>query len=203
MDTITLSGLVKIEFPGRTVRICDGAFVDFAGERYISEDDVFGVISGFEVTGQEADMAPGGKISFLTPSPNAAAQLTSPGFQNSLLRIWLAEVNPATNAVTGNPKLLVFAQLDRPIVKEGKGYTSVELEFVGKGERLMLFNEGNTLNGTHHKRLFPGELGFDNAIGMNVVKTWGVASPPRGVSYGSYGGGGGGGFFQLPQVQQV
>lgn len=203
MDHITFAGLIRIAFPGRTVCICDGGYIDFNGERYFSDDEVFGVIAGFEITGTGADEAPGGKITFLTPSPNAAAELTSPGFQKSLLQIWMAEVDPASASVVGTPKQLVHAQLDRPIVKEGRGYTRVEIEFVGKGERLMMLNEGNWLNGTFHKRLFPGEYGFDNAIGMNVTKAWGVATPPRGVSTYSSGGGGGTGFGRLANVVNV
>ena len=125
MDTITLAGLIRIAMPAYTIRICDGAFIDFDGERYLSDDPVFGVIAGFEITGQEADMAPGGKLTFLTPSPEAAAQLTAPGFQRSIVKIWLAEINTATMTVIGTPKLMVYGQLDRPLVKEGKGYTRV------------------------------------------------------------------------------
>lgn len=200
MDVITLAGLVRIAFPSRTVCICDGGFLTFNGELYQSEDEVFGVIAGFEVTGDGADMAPGGKISFLTPSPDAAAQLVAPGFQRSILQIWLAEINTATATVIGNPKSLVYAQLDRPIIKEGRGFTRVELEFVGKAERLMMFNDGNNLNSANHKRKFPGELGFDNANGMGVTKTWGVEAPPRGVT--TYSGGGGGGFKSFSDFVQ-
>ena len=189
MDRITLCGLIKIELPTYTVLISDGGFVYFGGETYQSEDPEFGVISGFEISGTAPDQAPGGKITFLTPSATAAAQLVSPGFQTSKLSIWLAEVDEATATVIGTPTILTLAQLDRGVISETMRSREVALEFVSLGERLMTINEGNSLNGTFHKRIFSGELGLDNAIGMGVTIAWGAASPARGVSSGSFGGG--------------
>lgn len=189
MERITLCGLIKIELPTYTVLISDGGFVYFGGETYQSEDPEFGVISGFEISGTAPDQAPGGKITFLTPSATAAAQLVSPGFQKSKLSIWLAEINEATATVIGTPKILTLAQLDRGVISETMRSREVALEFVSLGERLMTINEGNSLNGTFHKRIFSGELGLDNAIGMGVTIAWGAASPARGVSSGSFGGG--------------
>lgn len=189
MERITLCGLIKIELPTYTVFISDGGFVYFGGDTYQSEDAEFGVISGFEISGTAPDQAPGGKITFLTPSATAAAQLVSPGFQTSKLSIWLAEIDEATATVIGTPTILTLAQLDRGVISETMRSREVALEFVSLGERLMTINEGNSLNGTFHKRIFSGELGLDNAIGMAVTIAWGAASPARGVSSGSFGGG--------------
>lgn len=190
MDRITLCGLIKIEFPEYTLRLCDGGFVNYGGELYQSEDAIFGVISGFEITGTAPDQAPGGKISFLTPDPDAATAMIAPGFQTSKLSIWLAEINEATSTVIGTPKILTLAQLDRGIVSETMRSREVGLEFVSLGERMMTINEGNSLNGTFHKRLFAGELGLDNAIGMGVTIAWGTSGPARGVaSTGGFGNG--------------
>lgn len=187
MERITLCGLIKIELPTHTILMSDGGFVNYLGDTYQSEDPVFGVISGFEINGTAPDQAPGGKITFLTPSASAAEQLVSPGFQKSKLSIWLAEINEATATVIGTPTILTLAQLDRGVISETMRSREVALEFVSLGERMMTINEGNSLNGTFHKRLFPGELGLDNAIGMGVTVAWGAAAPPRGVSYGGGG----------------
>jgi hypothetical protein len=185
MERITLCGLIKIEFPGYTALISDGGFVTYAGDTYQSEDPQFGVVSGFEINGTSPDQAPGGKITFLTPNAAAAALLVAPGFQTSKLSIWLAEVNEATATVIGTPTVLTLAQLDRGVISETMRSREVALEFVSFGERLMTINEGNSLNGTFHKRMFPGELGLDNAIGMNTTVAWGADAPPRGVSTAS------------------
>lgn len=201
MDRVTLCGLIKIEFPTYTALICDGGFVNFGGDTYQSADDQFGVISGFEISGTEPDQAPGGKVMFLTPSADAAAQLVAPGFQTSKLSIWLAEIDEDTATVIGTPTILTLAQLDRGVISETMRRREVALEFVSLGERLMTINEGNSLNGTFHKRFFPGELGLDNAIGMGVTVAWGAAAPPRGVSSGGGGGGGyGGGKFNFNEA---
>ena len=166
----------------------DGGFVNYLGDTYQSEDPLFGVLSGFEINGTAPDQAPGGKITFLTPSSSAAAQLVSPGFQTSKLSIWLAEIDEATATVIGTPRILTLAQLDRGVISETMRSREVALEFVSLGERMMTINEGNSLNGTFHKRLFAGELGLDNAIGMGVTVAWGTSAPPRGVTYGGSGG---------------
>lgn len=116
--------------------------------------------------------------------------MVSPGFQTSKLSIWLAEVDEATATVIGTPTILTLAQLDRGVISETMRSREVALEFVSLGERLMTINEGNSLNGTFHKRIFSGELGLDNAIGMGVTVAWGASAPPRGVaSVGGFGGG--------------
>lgn len=191
MERITLCGLIKIELPTYTVLISDGGFVTYDGDVYQSEDAEFGVISGFEISGTAPDQAPGGKITFLTPSADAAAQLVSPGFQTSRLSIWLAEIDEDTATVIGTPVILTLAQLDRGVISETMRSREVALEFVSMGERLMTINEGNSLNGTFHKRFFAGELGLDNAIGMGVTVAWGAAGPTRGVTTGTGSGGGG------------
>lgn len=190
MERITLCGLIKIEFPDYSVFMSDGGFVYYNGDTYQSEDPEFGVVSGFEISGTSPDQAPGGKITFLTPSSGAAARLVSPGFQKSKLSIWLAEIDESTATVIGTPTILTLAQLDRGVITETMRTREVALEFVSLGERLMTVNEGNSLNGTFHKRIFPGELGLDNAIGMGISVAWGTSAPPRGVvSTGGFGNG--------------
>jgi hypothetical protein len=201
VDRITLCGLIKIELPTYTVLICDGGFVNYDGDTYLSADDEFGVISGFEISGTAPDQAPGGKITFLTPSADAAAQLVSPGFQTSKLSIWLAEIDEDTATVIGTPVILTLAQLDRGVISETMRSREVALEFVSLGERLMTINEGNSLNGTFHKRFFSGELGLDNAIGMGVTVAWGASGPTRGVTTGGAGGGGGRQLFNNEAVR--
>ncbi len=46
MKRVGFSGLIKIEFPGRTLRLSDGSFIDWGGERYTSKDSTFGIIGG-------------------------------------------------------------------------------------------------------------------------------------------------------------
>jgi hypothetical protein len=199
-DTVlTLAGLCQIDLPGRTIRLCDGAFVDWAGNRFDSQDVDFGTISTVDqVSEAVSDEAPSGKLTMLPPSTTAAAALFQPDAQGSTMTFWLAEINPATGGVVGAPDTLFVGFLDNISLKVGKTERSVDLEFMSQAERLFWTKEGNVLSSRFHKEVWPGETGLDQATGVQIAVPWGTSSPSRGtISIGSGGGrrlpGGGGG----------
>ncbi|QAY77928.1 hypothetical protein [Sphingosinicella sp. BN140058] len=192
---IMLAGLLVMELPTKTVRLCDGGFLYWGGAKFESVDADFGAIEGLEPVLEGAgDEAPGGKLVFLPSSTAAAATLSRPDFQNSRVRFYLAEVNEATGAVIGTPELLFDGLLDKTDLKLSRGTRRLEVDFISTAERLFLINEGNVLSSRFHKSVWPGELGLDNATGLQVSVAWGVAGPPRGSITSAAGGGGGSGF---------
>lgn len=195
MDTVTLAGLVEISLPDTTLRFCDGAFVIWGSDRFEAEDEDFGAIGAMEAVEEgTGDDIPALRMTFLPKSSAAAANLSQPEYQGATMRTWIAEVDLATNEVTGTPSLEFDGQIDSTDLVIDQGSRELEMDITSRAERLFLINEGNTLSPRWHKTLFPGETGEDNAVGVSVGVAWGTALPAQtyGAGY-SYGGGGGGG----------
>lgn len=185
IDRIRLSGLMKIELPGRAVLLCDGGFVPWNGDIYEVEDPEFGMLAGFDaLTEGVGDEAPAGTLTMAVPSTAAAATLSRPGYQGSRVRLWVAEVDEATGHVVGQPDLMVDWQIDSTRLRLSKGSRLLEIGCVTRGQRLMLRNDGNTLSPAFHRSIHPGEAGLDNATGLDSDVAWGVAAPPRGTTAG-------------------
>lgn len=200
MDIVTLAGLVKIELPDADLLFCDGAFVKWDAETFNASDPDFGSIGSMEAFEEGVgDEIPAMRMVFLPSSTAAAADLSRPDYQGCRVRMWIAEVDPETNEVVGDPSLEFDGQADSTDLVIDRGTRELEMDIVSAAERLFLVNEGNTLSPRFHKTLYPGELGEDNAIGVGVGVAWGTAAPAQtyspayGGGFGSDGGGGSGG----------
>src|SRR5438067_969233 len=171
-DVITVAGFAKFELPGYTIRLCDGGVLTWFGETYAAEDATFGVIESIETPDESfGDSAPGGKLTMLPKDAAAATTLSQPTYQNSRMRFWFGEVDRATGAVTGTPVLCADMRLDTTNLRLGYtkgagGYRKLDIEFITSADRLMLTEDGNVLSPAFHKRVWPGELGLDNATGQ-------------------------------------
>lgn len=189
-------GLLKIELPTRTVRLCDGGLFVWGAETYRAKDDVFGTIASIaplsEGTGDEV---PALELTLAPPSESAPFDLVQPEFQNSRLRLWLAQFNPNTGAISGTPQTLFDGQVDQTSLSVGRGRKELQISVVSKLERLFQRNIGNSLNPSFHKTVWPGETGEDNATGLSRPVAWGVEAPPGtpGAGWGNFGGQYGGG----------
>lgn len=193
MESILLTGLMKLELPVRPVLLCDAGVVTWNGDTYRSKDTDFGILSGFEaLTEGVGDEAPAGILTMSPPATSAAALLSSPGYQGSRLRLWVAEIDPNTGHIIGEPDLMCDWQVDSTRLRIGRGTLALEIACVTQGQRLMLTNDGNTLSPAYHRSIHPGEAGLDNATGLTTDVAWGVAGPARGVSapFGNIGGSG-------------
>lgn len=195
--TITkLAGLMKIELrDGRTIRLCDGAFVwaDIGDgpELFLSSDPVFGVIGSMESINEAiGDQIPAFEMTFLPNSLASAAELSAPGMQRSIVRAWVAELSMSTDLLVKSPDLIFHGELDQTKLRTGRGKRELDMSFVSTSSRLLSRNEGNSLSSVFHKSVFPGELGEDNATGLGVTVAWGVEAAAPSVSY-NYGYGGG------------
>lgn len=184
MLTYMLAGLTKIELPGHTARLCDGAFVDWGAERFTSKDAVLGTLLAWEEIGEAVgDQMPAFGLSFLTPGEDvvASADLIAPGVQGSRVRLWLAELDPDTGLLVEEPDQQADMIVDVPsLTWDAQGRRILELSCVSAWQRLFDLNEGNTLSGAAHKRIFPSEQGLDNTTGVASSVAWG-ARGPRGI----------------------
>jgi hypothetical protein len=187
----TIVGLVEIELPSRTLRLCDGGFVYKGGDKFTSADEEFGAIESVDTLSEGmGDEAPAGRFTFLPASTAAAATISQPSFQNSPIRVWQAEVNEATGTIVGTPELLLDALLDTTELSVSRGKRALDIGYISTSERLFSINEGNVLSPRFHKSIWPGETGLDNATGVSLGVAWGVSAPPRGYNYSGSGGAG-------------
>ncbi|WP_017978546.1 hypothetical protein [Sphingomonas melonis] len=182
MERILLAGLMKAELPGHTILLCDGGFVPWAGDIYMSADETFGTIDRFEPPEEGVgDIVPGGTLTMLPNGSSSAIALSRPDFQGSRIRFWVAEIVESTGQVVGEPDLQADWQLDRTTLRSKRGAKTLDVDMVSRAQRLLAKVEGVVLSSASHSSIFPGERGFDNGIGLSPDFAWGVASPPRGV----------------------
>lgn len=193
MDQSCLSGLIQVDLPEQAIKLCDGAFVKWGAEMFDAEDPDFGTIGSMEAIEEGVgDEIPALRMTFLPKSTAAAAVLSQPQYQGCRVRMWICEVDLATNEVIGDPSLEFDGQADSTDLVIDRGTRELEMDIVSAAERLFLINEGNTLSPRFHKTLYPGELGQDNAIGVGVGVAWGTALPAQSYGVGFSGVGGGG-----------
>ncbi|MDK2758654.1 MAG: hypothetical protein KYX66_18165 [Blastomonas fulva] len=203
-DFIHLVAFCKIELPTRTLRICDGGFCYFSGEKYEAEDAVFGSIAAVdEFEAALGDVAEDAKIVFLPPASTLASAINRKEFQNSRARFWMGAIGSDGKTVTVAEQQM-DALVDFTVLRSRRSGRELEMSFIGRPEKLFLRQEGNSLNPRHHKSIWPGEKGLDNT-GSKQTVPWGVGGP-RGISSGGGGIGGigtGGGFnFGSPTVRE-
>jgi hypothetical protein len=190
MTAVKLVGLMKMVLrDGRTIRLCDGGFVNAnvgAGtETFLSADPTFGTIGSMETFNEGVgDEVPAFQLTFLPNSTASATEISAPGMQGSVTRFWIAELDVATDVPVEAPDLLFHGQIDTALLRTGKGKRELDISFVSTAERLFAGNEGNSLNPLFHKRVYPGELGEDNATGLGTAVAWGTEAQP-GAGYGT------------------
>src|SRR5690349_8781691 len=104
-DTVlTLAGLLEIQLPSGTIRLCDGGFVKWGANTFVSHDPLYGTLGAVDsVTEGISDEAPGGSVTLLPPKVSTAAALFQPTAQGKPIKGWIAEVNRATATVVGTP----------------------------------------------------------------------------------------------------
>lgn len=194
---ITVAGLLEIELPTKTVRLCDGAWVDWPSVgRFETIDSDFGTIDSVDaVTESIGDEAIGGTITLMPPSVTGTADLFMPTAQGGPIRGWIAEVDIATNKVIGTPTQLFAVQVDVATVVASRSERLLNIEFIDAAEKLWMIKEGNVLSPRWHKSIWAGETGLDFVTGSPIGVPWGVSGPGRGATYigsgGSWGGGNG------------
>lgn len=201
-DRITLVGLVKIELPIRTLRICDGGFVYFGGEKYTGQDDVFGTIGAVdEFEAAMGDAAEDGRLVFNPPDATAPGVLKNKLYQNARARFWMGGLD-ADGKTISSAEQLMDGLVDYTVLRRAQGSRTLEMTFIGRAEKLFLRQEGNSLNPRFHQSIWPGEKGLDNT-GSKLTIAWGVGSPRGIAGFGGGGGGAGGGGFGVAPVQMV
>lgn len=194
--------LLKIELPGRTIRLVDGSgCVLWGAEAFTGEDAEFGKIAGFgEFTEGDGTEAPRQTVQLL-PNGNAAlAALTAPGAQGSPVSIYAAAIDPRTGFVIGEPDLRFAGELDDGDFRSAQNSSLLELAVASIWERLFDDNEGHRWNDAFWTYLYGDNArAFQHVTNAGKKMYWGYNGPSSGSGGSSYGGGGsigGGGLGQ-------
>ncbi len=175
MRIVSLVGLLKIELPEATVRLCDGGLIKWDTETFRSKDALFGTIASFgEVNEGVGEEVPAFDITFLPPDEVDPDDLAAPGYQTARVSVWIAEYDQATGSVVGTPDLMFLGQLDQIELAVEKDRRELGCGIVSLAERLFNRNEGNTLSPSFHKSVWPGETGHDAGNGLTIPVAWGV-----------------------------
>jgi hypothetical protein len=179
---VLLTGLVELQLPSRTIRWCDGGFINWPGRgMFTSQDPKFGTIESVEAIGEAlTDDAPGARLTLLPVDTATASDLFQSNAQGSPILFWLAEVDRVTGLLVGTPNLLFTGMVDYMQLSVGKGSRRVDVEFVATAERLFLVREGNVLSPRFHQDAWPGENGFNHCTGNGIQVPWGVNGAGRG-----------------------
>ena len=187
-----LTGLLKIELPAGDVLLSDAGVTTWNGDTYSPNDAQLGRLAGIEpITEGAGQQIPSLDLTFSPDSFLAVTALSNGAIQQSKVNLWVAEYDLETGAVVGTPNLVFTGFVDQPQVTFAQRELTVSVVAVPELEFLFTRDNGNGLSSTFHKSVYPGELGHDNATGLQINVAWGVKSPPSGN--GSSGGSGGGG----------
>ena len=197
MNRVGLIGLIRIDFPGHTLRLASGGFLIVPGDgTYRARDTLFGTLGGLSSLSEGVDEeVPVLELTLLPPATTAPADLSRPGYQASKVRLMLAEFSPDGGMPIGDPDLLFDGQVDQTKIVFGNP-RAVKMSIVSTHARLLERNIGNSLNSSFQNRIWPGETGHDQGTGLGRNRAWGVESPqaaPGVVGGGSFGGGAAGG----------
>lgn len=195
-------GAISLNLPDATVNLLDGSGVlAFGGKTYTGRDPTYGVLAACDnLVDAMGDQAPALSITLLPASDAAAADLSKPDMQGSLVEIYVGAVNPATGAVIASPYLAGLYELDVPTLKSTDAGRELDYQLVSVLERCFVDDEGQRLSPGRQRAIYPNDAGLDDVTGVTQTIYWGVAgnngitfagSVPPGYSINTPGYGGG------------
>lgn len=189
----TLVHLIRIELPGKTIRLCDGSgYVVWGSETFLGKDSEFGSLAGFgDFLETEGTESPRQEVNFLVSNNAALADLTSPSAQGSPVSIYAATISRETGLLIGVPDARFIGELDDSSVQFNKNGKLLTLELSTVWEMLFDNSEGARWNDTFWTYLYgPDARAFEAVTNVSKKMYWGFFGP-KNSSGGSYGGGSG------------
>jgi len=188
---VLLFGALKIELPGYTLRLLDGAgSLVINGETYVGLDETFGTLAGMSELAEEmGDSAPEVTVTLNPPDLSAAAVLAHPGMQGSRAQIIVGAADPISGLSIGTPEVLFLGEIDVPTVNlDHDGSRTVEFTIVSVFERLFEVEEGQRASNGWHQSICPGELGLEFMTGTDTNLYWGVKPPSGSTAKSGFSG---------------
>ena len=181
--------LLKIELPGHTIRLVDGAGeVAFDAETYLGEDDVYGVLDNIETLSEQVGTeAPLVRLTFLPATVDALGDLTNPANQGAAVQIWFGAIG-TNGALIGEPESLFIGELDTADAEVSTERTVVAFNVASAWERLFDLGEGQRLNNAFIQSIYPGAKGAEFVIAIQRSLPWGYDGPRPAVVSDVIGG---------------
>jgi len=196
--SITLAAVIEWQAPGGDVLLADGGVVKFdpgSGELVFTGSDArFGTLAeADEFSIGVGDQAENGSLAFVPPASAASADWWRTDLENSRLRLWLGEVDPADGVTLTDAEILADWIVDTPSREQGNGQDILRLTFMTRDQKLFEIRQGNTCSDAFHQSVWPGERAFENCTDAQQYFAWGTGAPPTGAVGNPEAGGGGGG----------
>lgn len=181
-DGVWMFGALKIELPGKTLRLLDGsAVMTIGGETYAGSDEQFGTVAAVDVLSESTgDEAPEVRISLHPTDATALAILCNPAMQGARVTIMVGAVDVATMTPIGAPDIQFLGEIDVPTLRTSQGQRVLEMSAVSVFERLFEIDEGQRATDGFHQAIWPGETGLAAVTGTTDKLYWG-AKPPTSV----------------------
>lgn len=179
---------MKVELPGKTLRLLDGSgIMTIGGEVYVGEDPDFGVLAAVDdIEENDGDEAPEIHFRLYPKNETALATLASAAMQLSKVILMHGALNPATMTPIGTPEIDFLGEIDVATLRLGAGMREVEYSAVSIFDLFFEIDEGQRATDGFHQSIWPGELGLDQMTGT-TEKLYLGATPPAGSS-ATYGG---------------
>jgi hypothetical protein len=181
-QSVLLFGAIKIELPGYTLRLLDGAgTVVINGETYTGEDPNFGTLDVISDLSEEiGDGAPEITVTINPPTVSAVAVLSASNMQGAVAHLMAGAIDRTSGLVIGTPETLFLGEVDVPTIAiDDRGARTLEYSIVSGNERLFEVEEGQRASNGWHQSIWPGELGLEFMTGTDVNLYWG-AKPAAG-----------------------
>jgi hypothetical protein len=178
---IGVGALVQIDLDDRTVRLSVDGWFTFGGEQFLPTDPELGTIIALQYGEDGAgDVLSPLEIAFAPPAPLAASVLNVAALKRSRVQAWVVNYNAETGAILESQRRFL-GHVAQPSVKSARNEYTVSLLCQPMSAAALAANRGNGLNAAFHKRMFPGELGHDEASGLSQGKAWGTFRAPKGT----------------------
>jgi len=170
---------VELTYPGFTLRLAEAGFVTIEDEDYLAGVAGRGhLLRADKLRAGGGEVAPRWRVTLAPDGFAAEAPLVDPAAQGGRVRVWQGTLDRDSGLPDGDPSLVFLGEMDTATTRiDGSGF-EVEIDCCSGLDLGLEALEGHALNDAFHQGLFPGELGFDAATGVDDPVYWGV-SPPR------------------------
>lgn len=186
---VWLVQLFRLTTDDFTLRLTTGGFLVWGAELFVQRDPTYGTLGDLPLFEDGIDSQTTRADITLYPADHVAlAALADRKHQTALVEVWDACVDPDTGLMVGEPDPLFRGEYDFARYTIGSSEELI-IECGTEEARLNEPNEDRRLSDSHHRDIWPGEMGLSYVTGVGRKIYWRVDQP--GGSGGAISSGGG------------